>query len=256
MPQALKIAALVVVTFIMAGLSGFLAMKFVIGGGAVRVPDLAGKELKEARQLLEEQDLRLKVEGRDYHPLIPKDHIILQKPEANATFKEDREVKVVVSMGQQRIYLPDLKGEKLQRAQLILQQNGLSLQEVVRIHSDRYPAGVIVSQTPPPRQEVSTGARIKLLVSQGKRRNGYYLPDFTGRRMEEAKEIISGLGFHPGLIEYEESPAALPGTVIRQTPPSGSLVAPGETINFVVAQSGAGAPESGKEEILERTFKP
>ncbi|MBI1987211.1 MAG: PASTA domain-containing protein [Nitrospinae bacterium] len=256
MPQALKITALMVVTFIIAGLSGFLAMKFVIGGGAVRVPDLVGKELKEAGQLLEEQGLRLKVEGRDYHPLTPKDHIILQRPEANATFKEDREVKVVVSMGQQRIYLPDLKGEKLQRAQLILQQNSLSLQEVVRIHSDRYPAGVIISQTPLPRQEVPTGARIKLLVSQGKRRDGYYLPDFTGKGMEEAKEITSGLGLNPGLIEYEESPASPPGTVIRQTPPSGSRVAPGETIHFVVAQSGAGVPESGKGETLERTIKP
>lgn len=249
MPRALKMAALIVATFILAGLSGFLTMKFVIGGGEVRVPDLVGKELKEARQLLEEQGLRLKVEERDYHPLTPRDHIILQRPAANIALKEDREVKVVVSLGQRQVYLPDLKREKLQRARLILQQNGLSLQEVVGIHSDRYPAGVIISQIPAPRQEVSTGTRVKLLVSQGKPREGYYLPDFMGKRVEEAREIADSLGMRPGPIEYEESPAAPPGTVIRQTPPSGSRVVPGETIHFVVVRGEAGVPESGKGEF-------
>lgn len=248
MPRALKIATLMVATFFLAGLSGFLAMKFVVGGGAVKVPDLVGKDVKEAAQALEDQGLRLKVEEWDHHPLTPVDHIIRQRPEAYAMLKEDREVKVVVSRGRQQIYLPDLKGEKLPRARLILQQNGLFLQKIVEVHSERYLAGVVISQIPAPRQEVSTGTPVKLLVSRGRWQEGYYLPDFTGKHVDEVQKVASSFGLQPDPIEYEPSPRALPGTVIRQNPPPGSRVVLGEKIRFVVARGEAEVPETGQRE--------
>jgi beta-lactam-binding protein with PASTA domain len=66
------------------------------------------------------------------------------------------------------------------------------------------------------------------------------MPDFVGRREEEAKRVLARAGLRAAPPRRETSPAATPGTILRQRPESGYPVRPGDLITLVVAQGSGG----------------
>jgi serine/threonine-protein kinase len=217
-------------------MSGIITMTILLGRREVVVPDLKGKDLVMALDLVSKNGLKLKVTHRDYDPLIPKDCIISQDPEANSKIKKDRTIKVVLSLGRGEIIVPDLKGENFRRAEIILRQNGLKIGKIVRVHSPYYPADTVITQNPEPLTKVSRNEAIGLLLSEGSPLNIYLMPDLSNKYLGEAKEIIEQAGLTLGQIEYEESAGSIPNTVIRQSPPYGFQINQGEEVNLVISK--------------------
>lgn len=246
--KLLKTLGILGMMAVVALFSGLLTMKLFLVGGDVTVPELVGNDLREAGSLLKERDLRLRVEEQ-YHPQVPKGYIISQKPTVNTMMKKTREVKVVVSLGQREVLVPDMVGRKVIQAEIVLQEKGFLGSEIVKVFSMQHPSGVVIAQSPSSFKRVWSGATVKLLVSQGLPREGYYLMDFSGKTLEEAKRLIQNLGLSLGDVRQEPSPSALAGVVLRQVPPSGSKVVVGNTVSFVVSL-GAGAAATAREGVL------
>src|SRR5262245_51747359 len=117
-------------------LSCLTAMRLAIRGNEVNVPDLAGKSLPEGTRILRAYSLRVKVDSHRYDERVPKDQILSQNPVASARLKQNSQVRVVMSLGAKRISVPNLEGQSLRAAQIVVLQRGLRLGVVAAVASD------------------------------------------------------------------------------------------------------------------------
>ena len=74
------------------------------------------------------------------------------------------------------------------------------------------------------------------LLSGGCSTGSTEVPDFTGKTLDEAKEMIEKAGFQLGQIDYQNSETVESGKVISQTPRAGSHQEKGTKVTLVVSQ--------------------
>jgi len=213
---------LYILFFILLGLTfGYLTFKILSFSRTVEVPDLYGKSLVEANELLTEKGLYLKIEGEDFDSLMLPGHIVKQDVPAKKKVKEGRGIKVIVSKGPRVQSVPVLVNETLSDAESILFQKGLKIAKVIRLHSDKIEKDRIIAQKPEPSEKVSD--YITVLVSLGPHELIYYCPDFKGMPFEGAKELIERLN-----LKVETGGSG--NNVRAQKPKAGTYVKTGEMI--------------------------
>jgi beta-lactam-binding protein with PASTA domain len=217
-------------------LSCLTAMRYAIRGNEVTVPNIAGKTTPEAAQVLGASGLQLNVYGHRYHDFVPKDRIVAQIPGEGSRLKRHSNVRIVVSLGARRIPVPDLKGETLRAGQILLLRRGLALGMISSVSSDGQESGRIMAQDPEPEFQFAQSPQINLLLSLGKRRREYLMPDLTGRSSHEVVAQFAGLGLNLGSVRYQSIPGVEKDTILRQFPLSGSKVAEGSAIDIEVCQ--------------------
>ena len=128
-----------------ASVSAYLTMVFFVKGEeTVVVPDLIGRDIVYSLQLLSSLGLNTKVKGTEYSATVPANHVILQNPSAGSQIKIDRDVKVIISAGTQKVLLPSLDGLTRQQARILIEENGLTLGHVTRTWNDTLQKGVVL----------------------------------------------------------------------------------------------------------------
>jgi serine/threonine-protein kinase len=199
-------------------------MRVVLTSQEVTVPSLIGRRTAEAGQMAGRHRLLLRIEGRRNDPKILPDRIVAQEPAPGSTLKSQRSIRVWVSMGPRQIAVPDVEGEGLRTARLILERTQLPLGRVVEV-TDPALEGTILMQHPLPGQTAvlaSEGA--SLLVSMGPGHGDYVMPDLIGRKAVDALEELRDAGLKVADARYRLYPGLAPGVILRQTPPAGHRV--------------------------------
>jgi beta-lactam-binding protein with PASTA domain len=211
-----------------------VSMRFALTTREVEVPPLMGKTVNEARTLLAETGLNLRVEeGRRVHPKLPAGQVLMQEPQAGVRTRRERSIKVWVSAGPRATVVPALTGESERTAQLRLQQDGLVLAVVSEIRTTEHPAGTVVAQSPPPK---TNAAQLSLLVNRGEGGTTYVMPDLIGVNGERAAEVLRTRGFRVAVVGDQPYPGVPAGVVLRQQPQAGFQIAPGEPISLEVSR--------------------
>ncbi len=199
----------------------------------IEVPSITGKDVKEALILVSEQGLALKMIGKRYEPQIPQGVIISQFPSPGTKVRRNREIKVFISEGTRTAVVPSLIGKKVREAKIYLSQRGLNFGNTSYTYA-RFPQDEIISQGPSPQTEINTEDGINVLVSLGRRNPGFYMPEFMGRKIEEAKDIFEKLSLKIGKIK--ESPSSgEEGVILSQVPLPGTRVDCETSIELVVS---------------------
>ncbi len=224
---------LIIVLFISFGVGAVISFNKFASTEEVAVPDVVGKQMALARQILEDGKLRVNV-AETYDANVPPGQVVSQSPEAGSKVKEERLVTIYVSKGGEGVDIPDLKGLSKSSAIERLQKMSLVLGSVYEKHSDDEP-GTVVSQDPAPGSKSSRGQSVDITVSKGPKTKRVSVPDVTGASMETAKSTLSGKGLSAGSITRSPSTQA-PGTVISQSPVAGSEIDEGSTVDLVLAQ--------------------
>jgi serine/threonine-protein kinase len=210
------------------------SMRVALRTREVVVPALAGKPLNDATTLLADAGLTLKVEEvRRVDAKVPAGQIISQDPQAGASTRRERSVKVWVSSGPRSTVVPPLLGESERTAQLRLQQDGVELGGIAEIRSGDYQADAIVAQTPAPK---SIASRVALLVNRGERGATYVMPDLIGVNGDRAADLLRVRGFRVAVVGDHPYPGVPAGVVLRQGPLAGFQIAPGEPISLEVSR--------------------
>jgi serine/threonine-protein kinase len=210
------------------------SMRVALRTREVVVPALAGKPLNDATTLLADAGLTLKVEEvRRVDAKVPAGQIISQDPQAGASTRRERSVKVWVSSGPRSTVVPPLLGESERTAQLRLQQDGVELGGIAEIRSGDYQADAIVAQTPAPK---SIASRVALLVNRGERGATYVMPDLIGVNGDRAADLLRVRGFRVAVVGDHPYPGVPAGVVLRQSPQAGFQIAPGEPISLEVSR--------------------
>lgn len=221
----------------------------------VAVPDVAGKQLGLARQILEDDKLRVSV-AEIYDATVPAGQVVAQEPIAGRNVKAERLVTVYVSKGGEVMDMPDLIGLKKYNAIDRIKKLGLQLGEVYEKDSELEP-GTILSHDPIIGTKINRGQVIDLVVSRGSavavapRYNRAeaaaapktmlvektYVPDVQNILLDLAKSSVEQRGLKVGSVTYRES-AQNDGTILSQNPLPAAYVELGTSVDFVVARHG------------------
>lgn len=217
------------------GLCTYLALSYFIRNeDSVVVPELVGKEVVQALEILSAQGLNTKVSGSEYSSLIPRNHVIFQDPEPGTIIKKDRDVRIVFSKGTMRVFVPALSRRTLQDAEQLLAENGLKTGVLTHVYDAAMEKNTVISQFPEQGEGIPRGNAVNLLVSQGKRPRSYLLSDLKGMSIDDAIQYISDIHLNVGKITRVTDKRAPLNVVTTHTPASGSRVTEGDTVDLSI----------------------
>src|SRR5882724_5236180 len=108
------------VLLVVALLSALTAMRFAIHGREVSIPDLRGKTPIEARRLADDTGLAVAVERSYYSPTVPEGRVLSQMPAPGTTVRPGWEVRLALSLGPQRVAIPQVVGDSERAAAITI----------------------------------------------------------------------------------------------------------------------------------------
>jgi serine/threonine-protein kinase len=233
--RILKFGMLAVAFFMISGVSAYLALNFFITSepGTV-VPDLSGKHVVAALELLSDLSLNTKVKGMNYSSDIPVHHVISQNPRPGVEIKPGRDVRITLSKGPETVVVPSLRGMTFNQAKIVLDENGLSVNNVARVYHARSSEGVILAQIPFPGKTIHREQAVDLLVSLGKRPDDFIMPDLSGLSIEEAIQRLERAQLSLGSVSSATLPNRPIDKIIDQSPSPGHRVFSENTVNLTI----------------------
>lgn len=231
LPRLLRLLVLAAALSAVAGATALATMRRVLDAQEVVVPDLGARRVAEAGTLAAERRLGVRVEGRRHDPRVEEGKVAAQEPEAGATLKAGRSVKVWLSLGPRRIAVPDVRGQTMRAARLALEQAGAP---VARVLEAPGPAAedTVMLQEPPPGPAEDLGAGASILVSRGPAGADYVMPDVIGRPGEDVMLALRAAGLSVTAVPGRLYPGAPAGVVLKQTPASGHRVSPRSVVTL------------------------
>ncbi len=199
-----------------------------LGPPPVKVPDLVGGTVADARRALERVGLELGKPTERYDDVVAEGHVVQQSVPAKDKIPQGSTVEVVGSRGPAPEPVPKVIGETQQAAESVLGAKWVV--EVETQYSDEVARDRVMSQRPDPRTKLQPGETVTIVVSLGPRQ--FPAPDLLGMARAAAIAKIRSLGLVPAAIELPGATGEL--TVATQLPLAGNMVRAGATITIWV----------------------
>lgn len=238
--------------FILSLIGGFLlSAKTFLTKKEIEVPNVERLPLEKAAELLEKKNLKIKVVSEINDPDLVKGTVIKQLPEPQQIVVEGREIEVTVSLGPKFIAVPNVVGEQYLVADVELTNKGFRV-STSQEFSDIYDKNVVIKQTPEPTTELPEGSTIELVISKGSEPKYIIMPNLSGKKVDEAKKIITDNGLEVGVRTKESSQKYPADFVISQEIEAGQQVLQGSSINLVISNGPGPAPQVA---IVEAALK-
>lgn len=195
----------------------------------VAVPDVSGQSESAAQKTLEDANLVVDLESK-YDDHIEAGKVISTDPAAGMEVEEGTHVKMYVSMGVEKVEVPQITGITSEEAQAALAAVGLIGGSVTEEYSEEYDAGYVISQGKSAGSKLEKGSAVDYVVSKGSSK--VEVPDLYGMTMAEAQQALSDLGLVSGAVTSGGHSDLPEGQVMSQTIAPGSHVDRGTAIDF------------------------
>lgn len=236
------------VIFLIAFLGAFLSYGNFWSNTTVDVPNVVGKQVSVAKNMLEDKHLRVstsEVTNTD----IPAGQVISQTPGAGEKVKEQRTIHLVVSKGVGDITVPDLSGLSLEQARQRLKDIGLVVGKITQQSMDGKPDNVIIAQTPSGDSKVAKGTTVDVVVNKAKAKK-VKMPDLIGMTLKDARDVLAShnLGVNQIVGSIEEK-----SVVTNQSTKSGDEIDEGTAINLTTEFKEEKKKEESKQSSSNRT---
>ena len=232
--KGLSIFLGLIILFIVS-LGGTLGILSITNPPEVNMPKVVGMSKEEAQKAIEDAKLVFEVEKEEYDKEVPEGHVISQDPaymEKYNKVKQGSTVKVVISKGQEKTVVPNVKGKEREEAIELIEEANLKA-EVIEETSKTVKQGYVVSQEIEPDTEVLAGDTIKIHVSIGTGIKQVTVVNVVGQSEADAKKTLEDLGLKVN-IAYEEDTNKDSGIVLKQSTDVGKVVDEGTTITITV----------------------
>ena len=215
------------VIFLVAFLGAFLSYGNFWSNTTVDVPNVVGKQVSVAKNILEDKHLRVST-SEVTNPDVPAGQVISQTPGAGEKVKEQRTIHLVVSKGVGDITVPDLSDLTVDQARQRLKDVGLVVGKITQQSVDGKKDGVVISQSPSGDSKVSKGTTIDLVVNKAKAKK-VKVPNLVGMTLKDARNTLSNahLGVNQVAGSVEEK-----SVVIEQSIKAGDEIDEGSTLNL------------------------
>jgi eukaryotic-like serine/threonine-protein kinase len=231
----LRMALLLFVLSSIAFLSALTAMRFAVQGREVTVPDVVGSGALKAQQILRGRGVGMKIEDRIYSNL-PLDAVVRQSPPPNMRVKVGQNAHVVLSLGPQKVTIPQLEDRSLRAAQVELLRGGMQLGEVSSAYLPGGAEDTVIQQDPAPGTTDVTSPHVNLFVSLGSWPAAYVMPELVGLPVAEAESKLNAAGLKVAKLTPSPVPEAAHGAVVGQAPSRGQRVDANTPVELQVAE--------------------
>ena len=232
--KGLSIFLGLIILFIVS-LGGTLGILSITNPPEVNMPKVVGMSKEEAQKAIEDAKLVFEVEKEEYDKEVPEGYVISQDPaymEKYNKVKQRSTVKVVISKGQEKTVVPNVKGKEIEEAIKLIEEAKLKA-EVIEETSKTVKQGYVVSQEIEPDTEALAGDTIKIHVSIGTGIKQVTVVNVVGQSEADAKKTLEDLGLKVN-IAYEEDTNKDSGIVLKQSTDVGKVVDEGTTITITV----------------------
>ncbi|MDD3145944.1 MAG: PASTA domain-containing protein [Candidatus Riflebacteria bacterium] len=208
--------------------------EFFNRGGTVIVPDFRGKHIVE---VMKSKPAGLEVVRRDekFDDQHVKDHVIAQFPEPGAVVKPGKQVLLSISLGLQKVNVPDLVGNSMREVDVALMNAQLAGGDRAYIFSDKIAPDRIVGQSPLPSEEYGVNKDVDLLISLGRRPEYLTLPNLSGVALDDAKNRLKAWGLNFGRIYSKPDSNRQKFQIISTSPAPYSQLRRGEVVSLLVS---------------------
>ena len=180
-----------VVIFVVAFLWAFLSFGNFWSNATVTVPNVVGKQVSVARNILEDNHLRVSV-SEVANSEVPAGKVISQTPASGESVKENHPVHLVVSKGAGDLTVPDLSGLTVDQAKQRLKDMGLVLGKITTQEDSSKPDGVIISQSPSADGKINKGQLVDVVVNKLSPKK-VTVPSLIGMTLKDARDALSSL---------------------------------------------------------------
>ena len=228
--------AIVVLILLFVGLKIFLRHS-TEHGIEVKVPNVTGYYLEEAKIMLAKDSLRIEVIDSTYSTKVPLGAIVEQDPLPGSNVKHGRTIYVIQNAKfRPKIILPEVRDLSLVRAEAILRQAGLTVDSIIEEPST-YKVILDVRQgdvSLPEGTRLNEGETITLVMGRGIEQETT-VPNVIGRSLEDARKLLQDHSLTLGNIEYDVEPTEenrAQYVVYSMQPEAGTQIVGGEKVNI------------------------
>jgi eukaryotic-like serine/threonine-protein kinase len=212
---------------VVALVSALTAMRLAIHVREVRVPDLRSKTPADARRMAEENGLAAQVDSNYYSPTVPEGRVLSQIPSGGTLVRRGWEVRLALSLGPQRVTIPQVVGQSDRAAAINIAERGLQLSSTENVQLPGFDAGQVIAQNPPANATDISAPKISLLVAQAPSPQAFVMPSFIGQPLGSVTITLQNAGFSVGKVTVAApAPAIPPATSSLATPQTAIPVTP------------------------------
>ncbi|MBT2503998.1 PASTA domain-containing protein, partial [Curtobacterium sp. ISL-83] len=193
------LAVVVLLMIVVAGVFWYLGPG---PGGNVRIPEVTGKSVSQARQLLEAQGLHpASKTGVRFDAVVAKGQVSTTQPAAKREVQKGTSVRIVVSNGPRMIPLPAIVGQPISTVTAALNHDFQLQDDRYQFSADAAKDTVIAATglgtdgTPVDLttvQQYGERGPVTLTVSLGP------VPDVVGKTVDQASTVLQGVGLTLG----------------------------------------------------------
>ena len=214
-------------------LAAAVALWFTAGPGArTTVPQLRGSTTQVAERSLTKAHLNAKV-VRSFDEAVRAGVVIATDPAAGREVGQGSTVTLTVSQGPERYGVPQLVGRSQAEAEQRLTEARLTVGKISTAFSETVPQGQVVSTSPAADTPVKRATAVALVISKG--RQPIQLQDWTGKPADQAVKALSDAKLKVDATKQDWSDTIPKGSVIRQSPATGTLFQ-GDLVTLVVSK--------------------
>jgi serine/threonine-protein kinase len=225
-----------VVFLVVASVVSWFALVHTVHRGTLAVPDLRGATVEEARGTAHDLGMLVAVEDPGvFSASVPAGAVADQRPHAGFQVKSGATVTLRLSLGNERVAVPDVHGESLQGAMRRIEQVGLATGVRAVIDGQAGPDQVIATG-PPVDAEIPPAAAVDLLVNSTPRHQLWVMPSLLSRNLATIKRFCIDNGLRLGQVHEVVYPGLAGGMVLRQYPPAGSPLSRSDIISVWVSR--------------------
>lgn len=200
----------------------------------VEVPELVDHTLEEAEQLLEDANLKYRLEPQksDKDPNI----VIDQDPAAGEEVEEGTRITIYYSQEEEGVVIPDVSNDTVEQATATLENLGLTVSESNgKEYSSTVDEGKVCGTDPVIGSSVKKGTSVRLIVSKGSKSEMVAVPNLLNKKEDVAREKLSDVGLTSGDVNYAYSDTYAKGRVMKQSIKANKEVKIGRKIDFTVS---------------------
>ena len=205
--------------------------RLIHGVGQVTVPDLTNLTVEQAEQALRPLGLQVSRAGERFDPAAPRGFVIAQEPGSGSTVRGRKRISVIVSLGEEFSSVPELFGESVRSARMLIDRAGLRAGSIVQAPSEEAGEGLVAGSDPGPETVLQRNTLVHLLVSTGAGGESFVMPELLGREVGSVRRQLEALGFR---VERSGARTSV-GTIVAQIPAPGSRITRADVIQITAS---------------------
>ncbi|MFQ6606724.1 MAG: PASTA domain-containing protein [Fidelibacterota bacterium] len=228
-------------TIVLLGALGLVVMDYIIMPVYTRqqqsryLLDVRGRDYNLALARLESEGFQGFISDTLYNSDKPAGTVVDQYPKPNTLVKPGRTVHLKIAQPEKMRVVPNLIGQSLRNAELVLHQLGLLIDTVYTEFNPEYPEGTIAWQYPKAGDHLRKGIGIQITLSKGLPPDFYQVPNVIGLSLKNATELIEKARLKVGKISYHQDEDLVPYTVLDQSLTEGTVLDRSMPIDLVVS---------------------